>query len=57
MKEAGINTIRVYAPIDDIQILDKIDAAGLKLIVGFGYNQNGVFDILSADLFGLYKKI
>ena len=56
MKEAGINTIRVYAPIDDIQVLDKIDAAGLKLIVGFGYNQNGVFDILSGTYLDYIKK-
>lgn len=56
MKEAGINTIRVYAPIDDIQVLDKIDAAGLKLIVGFGYNQNGVFDILSEAYLDYIKK-
>ncbi len=47
ISEAGINTIRVYAPIDDIEVLDKIDAAGLKLIVSFGYNQQGVYDILS----------
>jgi endo-1,4-beta-mannosidase len=47
ISEAGINTIRVYAPIDDMEVLDKIDAAGLKLIVSFGYNQNGVYDILS----------
>ncbi len=38
MNEAGINTIRVYAPIDDITILDKIDKAGIKIIIGFGYN-------------------
>jgi exo-beta-1,3-glucanase (GH17 family) len=49
MLEAGINTIRVYAPIDDRSVLDEIDAAGLKLIVGFGYNQNGNYDILSGS--------
>ena len=56
MNEAGINTIRVYAPIDDIEILDKIDAAGLKLIVSFGYNQNGVYDILSGTFLDYIKK-
>ena len=38
MVEAGINTIRVYEPIDDTNVLDKIDAAGIKVIIGFGYN-------------------
>ncbi len=51
MVEAGINTIRVYAPIDNRIVLDKIEAAGLKIIIGFGFNQNGFFDILS----GSYK--
>lgn len=58
MNEAGINTIRVYAPIDDLEILDKIDAAGIKLITSFGYNQNGVYDILSGtflDYINTYK--
>ena len=49
MVEAGINTIRVYSPIDDLEILDKIDKAGLKIIIGFGYNQNGYYDILSGS--------
>lgn len=49
MVEAGINTIRVYSPIDDKAVLDEIDAAGLKVIIGFGYNQNGNFDILSGS--------
>jgi hypothetical protein len=47
MVEAGINTIRVYAPIDNKDVLDKIHDAGLKVIIGFGYNQGGRFDILS----------
>jgi len=38
MVEAGINTIRVYEPIAEKEVLDKIDAAGLKVIVGFSYN-------------------
>ena len=49
MKEAGINTIRVYAPIDDRKVLDAMYAAGMKLVVGFGYNQNGNYDILSGS--------
>ena len=56
ISEAGINTIRVYAPIDDIEVLDKIDAAGLKLIVSFGYNQNGVYDILSGTFLDYIMK-
>ncbi|HSR87802.1 MAG TPA: glycoside hydrolase family 2 TIM barrel-domain containing protein [Pontiella sp.] len=47
MVEAGINTIRVYSPIDDRAVLDEIHAAGLKVIMGIGYNQNEYFDILS----------
>lgn len=47
MKEAGINTIRVYAPIEEKEVLDQIHAAGLKVIIGFGYNQGGKNDILS----------
>ncbi len=47
MKEAGINTIRVYSPIKDRAVLDQINKAGLKVIIGFGYNQEGNFDILS----------
>lgn len=46
MVEAGINTIRVYAPIEDKHVLDEIENAGLKVIIGFGYNQDGKNDIL-----------
>ncbi len=58
MKEAGINTIRVYEPITDKTVLDKIDATGIKVIIGFGYNQNGQNDILSGtfiDYVNTYK--
>ncbi len=47
MKEAGINTIRVYMPIDNKAVLDAINAAGIKLITSFGYNQDGYYDMLS----------
>ncbi|WP_233130969.1 glycoside hydrolase family 2 TIM barrel-domain containing protein [Polaribacter tangerinus] len=56
MTEAGINTIRVYEPIDDWQVLDKIDAAGIKVIIGFGYNQGGKNDILSGTFIDYVKK-
>jgi len=56
MLEAGINTIRVYAPIADKSVLDKIDDAGIKIIVGFGYNQDGNFDILSGSFLEYVKK-
>jgi len=56
MVEAGINTIRVYAPIDNKIILDKIDSKGIKLIIGFGYNQGGNFDILSGSFIEYVKK-
>jgi hypothetical protein len=49
MIEAGINTIRIYAPIDDVLLLDMINKAGIKLIVSFGYNQDGFYDILSGS--------
>ncbi len=58
MKEAGINTIRVYSPITEAAVLDQINAAGIKVIIGFGYNQGGNFDILSgtfADYIETYK--
>ncbi len=47
MVEAGINTIRVYEPITDKAVLDEIHAAGLKVILGFGYDQGGKNDILT----------
>lgn len=56
MQEAGINTIRVYAPIDKLEILDQINAAGIKLIMGFGYNQEGQFDIASGSILDYIKK-
>jgi hypothetical protein len=56
MVEAGINTIRVYAPIDDKAVLDEIHAAGIKVIVGFGYNQGGKFDILSGTFIDYVNK-
>lgn len=50
MQEAGINTIRVYAPIDDKVVLDEIDAAGIKIIMGFGYNDSkDKFNIASGN--------
>ena len=58
MKEAGINTIRVYSPIEDKAVLDEIHAAGLKIIIGFGYNQGGFYDIVSGsfiDYVNTYK--
>jgi len=56
MQEAGINTIRVYEPIDDKEVLDKLYQAGMKLIVGFGYNQEGVYDIESGTVLDYVKK-
>ena len=56
MLEAGINTIRVYKPVDDSAVLDQLNAAGIQLIVGFGYNQNGVYDIASGTILDYVKK-
>lgn len=55
MKEAGINTIRVYSPIDNKTVLDEIHRAGIKIIVGFGYNQQGYYDILSGSFIDYIK--
>ena len=49
MKEAGVNTIRFYQPVDDREVLDAIDEADIKVIISFGYNQNGDYDILSGS--------
>ena len=57
MTEAGINTIRVYAPIDDKAVLDEIHDAGLKVIMGIGYNSQGRdFDILSGSFVDYVNK-
>jgi hypothetical protein len=56
MVEAGINTIRVYAPIDNVNVLDKIDAAGLKVIIGIGYNQDGFYDMVSGSFIDYVNK-
>jgi exo-beta-1,3-glucanase (GH17 family) len=56
MKEAGINTIRLYSPVDDKAVLDEIHAAGLKLIIGFGYNQSGNYDMLSGSFIDYVNK-
>ncbi len=58
MVEAGINTIRVYQPIDDKAVLDEIHAAGIKVIMGFGFDQGGKFDMVSGtfiDYVNTYK--
>lgn len=58
MVEAGINTIRVYEPITDFKVLDQISAAGIKVIIGFGYSQGGKNDIASGtfiDYINTYK--
>ena len=56
MVEAGINTIRVYEPIDDKAVLDEIHEAGIKLIIGFGYDQDGNFDISSGTFIDYVNK-
>ena len=47
LQDLGVNTIRVYEPIASTAVLDEIHAAGLSVILGFGYDQGGVFDLKS----------
>lgn len=56
MKEAGINTIRTYSPIDDKAVLDEIAEADIKVIMGFGYNQYGFYDVLTGSFIDYVKK-
>ncbi|WP_406684698.1 hypothetical protein N1F78_02930 [Seonamhaeicola sp. MEBiC1930] len=56
MLEAGINTIRVYAPIDNKTVLDNIHKFKIKVIIGFGYNQDGYFDIKSGSYVNYINK-
>ena len=39
----------MYGPNIDKPVLDEIDQAGLKVIIGFGYDQGGENDILSGS--------
>lgn len=56
MQQAGINTIRVYEPIVERWVLDSLQNANIKVIIGFGYNQNGVYDILSGSYLNYVKE-
>ena len=56
MAEAGVNTLRLYQPIDDVKVLDAINDAGMKVIISFGYNQKGYFDILSGSFTDYIEK-
>jgi len=56
MVEAGVNTIRVYEPIDDKKVLDKLDAAGIKLIISCGYNNPKAFDNATGGLIEYIQK-
>ena len=56
MQEAGINTVRVYEPIDDVVVLDHFKKAGIKVVISFGYNQQGKFDIVSGTFINYIRK-
>jgi hypothetical protein len=56
MLEAGINTIRVYSPIDNRSVLDQLNASGIKVIIDFGFNQEGYYDILSGSFINYVNK-
>ena len=55
MQEAGINTIRVYTPINNRAVLNEIHEAGMKIVIGFGYDQDGFFDIKSGSFIDYVK--
>jgi hypothetical protein len=56
MRQAGINAIRVYEPIDDLSVLDAIYQSGIKVIMGFGYDQNGYYDLRSGTYLDYVKR-
>ncbi len=56
MQDLGVNTIRVYEPIASAAVLDEVHAAGISVIVGFGYNQGGVYDLLSGTYLDYVRK-
>lgn len=56
MVEAGINTIRVYTPIDNEAVLNEISAAGIKVIMGIGWNTDGVYDISSGTFINYIRR-
>ena len=56
MSEAGINTIRVYSPIEEKSVLDKIDEAGIKVIINIGYDQQGYYDLKTKSYVDYIKK-
>jgi len=47
IKAAGANTIRVYEPIESEEVLNQINDAGLRVIISFGFNQGGIYDLQS----------
>lgn len=55
MQEIGVNTIRVYEPIASKSVLDAISQAGLSVIIGFGYNQDGIYDLQSGTYLDYIK--
>lgn len=58
MNEAGINTVRLYLPVDDKAIFDAMHQAGIKAIISFGYDHDGEFDMKSGtyvDYINKYK--
>jgi exo-beta-1,3-glucanase (GH17 family) len=56
MKEAGINTIRVYAPIEEKWVLDEFALNDIKVIIGFGYDQDGYYDMVSGSFIDYVNK-
>jgi len=56
LKEAGVNTIRVYSPILEDEVLNRFAKENIMIVIGFGYNQDGQYDILSGTYADYVKK-
>tara|TARA_S200000501_G_scaffold357767_1_gene381778 strand:+ start:272 stop:484 length:213 start_codon:yes stop_codon:yes gene_type:complete len=45
MVQVEINTLRVYESIASVEVINKVNVAGLMVITNLGYHQEGKFDL------------